>query len=501
MSIRRLALTGLLCVAFLAIAGPATAHTALESSRPADGATVDEAVRRIVLTFTEPVDLAGRGAQLLDASGTPVDAAVAVDGVVVTIRPDEPLTGGDHGVRWAVRSGDGHPVRGSLRFTVDAPTAGDTPGGEQVREAPAPEVAEPDPAPADGAGAQRSAGDRGDAVPAALANALAVEGTRPLEITETVLRAAFYAVALGAMGVATFLLGAWDGPRREVRMLCRLIVRLALATAIVVTAQVAVRSALTGGGWDAAVAALPQTLAPTYAAGVGLRIVGAALLIAGTPLVRRRLLAAHPIAGAAVDVGTGPFVEQPPPEQHDTTGGRLGPGSIMLLGVGALAASFALVGHASTAEPRRVAMAAAVAHALAGAVWGGGLLALVTVLTQRRRRHPTSLGAGVLAARYSVLATGGVLVAGAAGVALAMVRLDTVPQLWTTAYGLALLAKVAVVGVVAAIGAYNHFVVVPTLRRSPDHVVGLRLRRLGLVEVGLLAVVVALTSVLVTLAG
>ena len=118
-----------------------------------------------------------------------------------------------------------------------------------------------------------------------------------------------------------------------------------------------------------------------------------------------------------------------------------------------------------------------------------------------RRRRLISPRAGLVAARFSGLATGGVLLAAAAGVALAVVRLDTVAQLWTTAYGFTLLAKVSVVGIVAGIGAHNHFVVVPTLRRIPDHVIALRLRRLALIDVALLVAVVALTSLLVALAG
>ena len=172
----------------------------------------------------------------------------------------------------------------------------------------------------------------------------------------------------------------------------------------------------------------------------------------------------------------------------------------MLLGVGAIAVSFGLIGHATTGEPRIVAVTAPVAHTLAAGIWGGGVLGLATVLTHRRRRF-IALHAAVLAARFSVLATGGILVAAAAGVALAAVRLDAVGELWTTPYGYALLAKVAVVGVLAAIGAHNHFVIVPTLRRIPDHVVGLRLRWLAVIEVTLVAIVVAATSVLVSLAG
>jgi len=499
-SVRRQAIISLLCVAFLAVAVPAAAHTVLEASTPADGTTVDTAVRRVVLTFNEPVQLAGEGAQLLDAGGTSVDADVTVDGAEVTIRPAEPLTAGGHGVRWAVRSGDGHPVRGTIRFTVDAAVSVGDGAAADVRDDPAKDAAEPatgrttpDSAHHDSAHHDNQTGT------AALTNALAADATRPLRIVDAVLRALFYVVALSAMGVTTFLLAAWEGPRREVRLLCRMIVRLALLTVAVVAAQVVVGSALMGGAWDTAVVMLPQTLTRTSAAGIGLRIAGALLLVAGTPVVRRRLLAAHPIAGAAVDVGAGPVVGQPP-EPAAAPGGRLGPGAIMLLGVGAIATSFAFVGHAVTTEPRLVSTAAAVAHVAAAAVWGGGLLALVTVLTHRRRRL-ISPRAGVVAARFSVLATAGVLVAATAGVALAVVRLDTLAELWTTVYGYALLAKVTVVAVVAAIGAYNHFVVVPTQRRVRDHVIGLRLWRLGLIEVVLLVVVAALTSVLVAFAG
>lgn len=111
------------------------------------------------------------------------------------------------------------------------------------------------------------------------------------------------------------------------------------------------------------------------------------------------------------------------------------------------------------------------------------------------------LRAGLVAARFSVAATIGLLLAAIAGVALASVRLDGVSALWTSSYGLVLLAKVAVVGVAAVLGAYNHVVVVPALRQDPDHPIGQRLRRLGLVEIMLVSVVLALTAVLVDLGG
>lgn len=96
-----------------------------------------------------------------------------------------------------------------------------------------------------------------------------------------------------------------------------------------------------------------------------------------------------------------------------------------------------------------------------------------------RHRARSGYRAGLVVARFSVLAAGGVGLAALAGFALAMVRLASVSALWTTSYGLALLAKVAVVGVVGGMGAYNHFVVVPALRADPEHRAVDHLRRLG----------------------
>lgn len=174
--------------------------------------------------------------------------------------------------------------------------------------------------------------------------------------------------------------------------------------------------------------------------------------------------------------------------------------TVAILGALLLIGSFAFVGHAATATPRAVSIAAVVAHTAAAATWGGGLLALLVTLSARRRMG-MPLRAGLIATRFSVAATIGVMGAAAAGVALAAVRLDDITALWSSAYGLVLVAKVAVVGVIGAIGAVNHFVLVPHLRTDPDHRARDHLRRLGLVEVTLLVVVAALTSALVGLAG
>jgi putative copper export protein len=59
----------------------------------------------------------------------------------------------------------------------------------------------------------------------------------------------------------------------------------------------------------------------------------------------------------------------------------------------------------------------------------------------------------------------------------------------------------AIVAVIAGIGAYNHLTLVPRLGQGRDPSAERLLRRLGMIEVVLLAIVLGVTSVLVALAG
>jgi copper transport protein len=98
-------------------------------------------------------------------------------------------------------------------------------------------------------------------------------------------------------------------------------------------------------------------------------------------------------------------------------------------------------------------------------------------------------------------------VVGVAGVALAVGILDHPAQLWESEWGLFLLAKVGVVVLVAAVGAHNHFRVVPRLTARRRGVVrhagrsaaaGGVLRRSTGRETALMVVIVLLTAWLVT---
>lgn len=114
---------------------PASAHSALTSSTPADGAVVTEPLDTVDLTFSE-APLAGLDAglriQVTDASGTNVATGdVTVSGETMSRAVD--LDRGNYTVLWRYVSPDGHPIEGTLAFeyraaaAVPAPSATATP--------------------------------------------------------------------------------------------------------------------------------------------------------------------------------------------------------------------------------------------------------------------------------------------------------------------------------------------------------------------------------------
>ncbi|GEM00335.1 copper resistance CopC/CopD family protein [Cellulomonas terrae] len=116
-----------LAVLLLGPAGPASAHATLVSSDPVEGAVLDAAPDRIRLTFDEAVAAVPDGAQVFDAEGAPVAASAAATGKELTVSLPERVGPGTYVVVWRVVSEDGHPVSGSLTFSVGAPSVDVTP--------------------------------------------------------------------------------------------------------------------------------------------------------------------------------------------------------------------------------------------------------------------------------------------------------------------------------------------------------------------------------------
>ncbi len=105
-------------------AGPALAHAELVSTDPAEGAVLAAAPETLTLTFNEPVRLTSQTITVYDADGEAITSESSAAGSQVRI--DLPGAGslaeGTYIVGWNVLSGDGHPIAGSLTFSIGAPS-------------------------------------------------------------------------------------------------------------------------------------------------------------------------------------------------------------------------------------------------------------------------------------------------------------------------------------------------------------------------------------------
>lgn len=155
-----------------------------------------------------------------------------------------------------------------------------------------------------------------------------------------------------------------------------------------------------------------------------------------------------------------------------------------------------LTGHAMSGASRLPWIAQA-AHGLAAGLWIGTLAAVVAVafrLALDPAGHPRL---GVLVRRFSRLAIGAVVTIALSGVITAVVYVDAVADLWSTAYGRTLLLKVGLFAATGAVGAYNWRRLTPRLGEVRGTRALLASARL---ELALAVALLAVTSVLVHLA-
>ncbi len=138
-----------------------------------------------------------------------------------------------------------------------------------------------------------------------------------------------------------------------------------------------------------------------------------------------------------------------------------------------------------------------VVHVGAGAVWVGGVAMIAAVLWRRRRdgREQRSLQ---LAVRFSVVAAIALVAVAVAGGALALTILDGPSELWSTPWGRLLVAKTALVALTAAMGAYNHKVLIPQMsQNSGAPSFADQFRRAVTTEATILVMVIVATAFLV----
>ena len=168
-----------------------------------------------------------------------------------------------------------------------------------------------------------------------------------------------------------------------------------------------------------------------------------------------------------------------------------------LVGAALAIGSFALAGHTRITAPAWLLTTVDLAHLLAGSVWFGGLVVLVVVMN-RLKSETDPRGAAAAVATFSSIASVALTIVAAAGFTLGWYEVGAARAITSTTYGRLLLVKVAVVGLIAMAGAYNHFGLVPTIETlEHDDARWATLRRTLRAEAIGLVAVLAITGVLV----
>lgn len=287
----------------------------------------------------------------------------------------------------------------------------------------------------------------------------------PLSAFATALRFLAYIAALIAAGGMAFATIVHDRRPSEARVLMRTIVVSAVVAAGATAVGVVVQGALITGRGVAAAADIPvltAVLGSPFGTSAVVRLFSlAALVLAAVAMWRSWAIALG--LGAAVVV----------------------PGS------------FLLTGHTVQAEPTWLAIASALTHTVAAAVWFGGLV-LLTVTFRTRRGDDDSTATAALVSRFSGMATIAVILVTVAGAARVRTLMPVTASALGSGYGLVLVAKVLLVGAVLLVAGYNHRYLVPAVSSAGDGAQR-RLKTTARLEALALLTVIAISAVLVNL--
>lgn len=427
---------------------PARAHTQLDASEPAAGATAEGPTDRVELTFSRPIELLQRSVRVVGHPGRVADITLSGDGTVVTATLDPPLTDGSYDIAWRVLASDSHPREGDFTFSVSG--APDSSTGDDGAEPASPGAAGE---PGGAAGTTDPDPERPDRV----------DLSATFETLANLFRIAMYLGLMIAAGLALFKAWPHRGQREGAPQLAGW-TSVAAGVALVASAGEVATHVATVSGSGFAGFVDPGTWRAVLRTGLGtafwVRSAGLVLLVVGGERRRRRALASAPDALKLV-------------------------GALLVLG------SFQFVGHTASATPVWAVRTSDAVHAIAAAVWVGGIVGLALL-----SHHGVHEGRRIAAVRFSTAATYAVVAVGLAGLALAAVNLPTLDALWDTGYGQILVAKLALVGLLGAVGGYNHLRVVPAVTDGDDDALA-RLRHTVAAEAAMIVLVLALTALLV----
>lgn len=126
--LRIAALAAVLAFALVGATAPARAHATLVSADPADGALLETAPNKLWLTFSE--DVKPLQLQLTQPTGEVIPLTPTVTGKTLVVDTPSGLGTGTHFLSWRVISQDGHPIGGTVLFSIGRVTANATEAGK-----------------------------------------------------------------------------------------------------------------------------------------------------------------------------------------------------------------------------------------------------------------------------------------------------------------------------------------------------------------------------------
>ena len=430
------------------------AHASLVRAEPADGALLAEPPASLRLIFNEPVTpLVMR---LIAPDGTVATVDAASENTTVTIKPPA-LRRGTHVLSWRVISADGHPVGGSLVFSVGEasaqPVAGALPAGDPV-----------------------------------------VRGA--LWAAKVVIYLALL-VGIGGVFFRTWMLGrpSHEGslsfvmrgldPRSHPSLQNDGLPGLAALRRPGNDGENAIGT-LRNSSW------LDQSLVALIAA--GLLVTPLSVGLQGLDALDQRLpgLAQKLVWETGLETSYGLtaiaamvalfaalFAFEASWRQSPVVARGLSLAALLVVGL-----ALALSGHASNAAPQLATRPSVFVHVVCVAFWVGALLPLIASL---------NAGTGAALARFSRIIPYPLAALVASGVILALVQLDRVDALWTTNYGIVLSCKLGAVIALLALAAANRCVFAPRYQ-SGEVTVSAVLTRTMVAELCIVVAILALVA-------
>ncbi len=384
----------------LGFASAAFAHAQLLGTSPTSGAVLLSPPSQVVLTFGEAVQAPPTAIEIFSADGQQLRTGPVghpsgrPDQVAATLPPS---LRGTYIVSWRVISADTHPVQGAFTFSVGAASAG---GGLGALEQHLLAARHP---------------------------------SRALGAFTGALRTLILLAVLVTVG-AVALLVRWPSGLERPEML------VLLVGGAVLTALASIEAVFVQGPYDAGkplgYAFRSNVLSPVLHSSFG---TGAAVRIGSSLLILAGVL-------AGVDAGRQVSPAAPGHGPPSSPARRVPPAWLLasVAGCVGLVVSLSLSGHATTGRWEPFGFLADLAHIGAAAIWVGGLVVLVAVLSGR----PTAEEAdelGVVVRRFSTTAAWAVGLIVASGVFQSWRQLGSWQALTGTDYGTLLLLKVTVV--------------------------------------------------------